>query len=311
MKHFLLTGGTGLIGTAIIDKLIADNHQVTILSRTPAKVSARDIPNLNAIASLAEIDDKDKIDVVINLAGAPIADKRWTQSRKRVLESSRIELTRNLVDWLAQRQSKPECLISGSAVGWYGDGGEQTLNEESSFHDEYAHQLCEQWEQQASAAEKHGIRVCIVRTGLVLTADGGFLKKMLLPFKLGLGGRLANGRQYMPWIHLNDISRLFLTLTEQPQAKGVFNGCAPNPVSNAEFTDIFAKQLHRKALLPLPATLLKLLFGELSDLLIGGQKAIPKHAMEIGFKFQFETLPNALNNLFPPGDNRPGQSSSV
>ena len=205
MKHYLITGGTGLIGSALCKHLIAQYNQVTVLSRTPEKVTLKCSPSVRGIQSLAEISDDTHIDAVINLAGEPIADRRWTKKRKAVLEMSRINLTHNLVDWLINRQKKPECLISGSAIGWYGDSGNLIMDEQSGYHDEYTHQLCDAWEKEALRAEQTGIRVCIVRTGLVLAGKGGFLQKMLLPFKLGLGGRLGDGQQFMSWIHLSDM----------------------------------------------------------------------------------------------------------
>jgi len=297
MKNILITGGTGLIGSALCDLLVSQNHHVTVLSRHPKMVKDRCGQQVKGIQSLADIDAEIKIDWVVNLAGEPIADKPWTKKRKAALEKSRIDLTIHLVDWIAQRKHAPECLISGSAVGWYGDGGNTVLTEQSDFVDEYTHQLCEGWEQQALRASRFGVRVCTVRTGLVLAANGGFLHKMLLPFKLGLGGRLGSGQQYMPWVHIKDMVNLLAFLANNNQAEGPFNANSPNPVSNKLFTKTLADVLHRYAFIPVPAWLLKALLGEMSGLLLTGQRTIPEKAQAMGFHFFYTDLKLALTDV--------------
>jgi hypothetical protein len=268
-----------------------------VLSRSRDKVHRRCGLSAVAITRLDEIGDNEQVDVVINLAGAPIADARWSERRKQILEQSRIGITEQLVAWMARRDKKPLALISGSAVGWYGDQQDKLINEQSSFNDEYAHQLCERWEQAALKARDSGVRVCIVRTGLVLAANEGFLQRLLLPFKLGLGGPVSNGQQFMPWIHLEDIANLFIFLSKEPQAEGVFNGTAPNPVSNAEFSRSLAQKLHRPAFMMVPACVLKLALGEMSQLLLGGQRALPEKARAAGFQFEYTDLNSALDNV--------------
>lgn len=297
MRHILITGGTGLIGSALCKLLIQKNYRVTVLSRAPKTVHDKCGEQVKSIKILSEIADDIVIDGVINLAGEPIANKRWTIKRKEELEISRVDLTHNLVKWLTERRHKPACLISGSAVGWYGDGGHKILTEQSEYQDEYTHQLCDNWEKQALEAEEAGIRVCIVRTGLVLAKNAGFLKKMLLPFKLGLGGRLGHGDQFMPWIHLTDIINLLIFLVENTKAHGVFNACSPNPITNKVFTSILANQLHRFALLTVPTWLLKSLLGEMSRLLLTGQNALPKKAQAIGFRFVYTDAASALADI--------------
>lgn len=294
MPHILLTGGTGLIGRSIIARLLETNHAVTVLTREPDKVYRQWAKKVKAVTGLNQIADDQAVDGVINLAGAPIADARWTKRRKQQLEHSRVKLTHQLVDWMRSRHSVPTCFISGSAVGWYGNQGDQILTEASGFHDEYAHQLCDAWEQAAIQAQDLGIRVCIVRTGLVIAPDGGFLQRLLSPFKLGLGGRIGSGQQYMPWIHVDDIADLFMFLYNTQAANGIFNGCVPTPITNQEFTAILASQLHRPACLPVPALSLKLILGEMSQLLLGSQRAIPEKALKLGFKFKYTELPSAL-----------------
>lgn len=297
MKHVLITGGTGLVGSALSKHLISLGYQVTILSRTPQTVAQKCGQYVKAIKSLYELNDEVAINTVINLAGEPIADKRWSKTRKAELEASRIDLTRELVEWMVKRQHKPECLISGSAVGWYGDGGSDVLTEQSTYHDEYTHQLCDAWEKQALKAELAGIRVCIIRTGLVLAPQGGFLQKMLLPFQLGLGGQLGKGEQFMPWIHLNDMTNLLVFLLENRWAYGVFNACSPKPVTNKKFTSALAKQLHRIAFIPVPEMLLTCLLGEMSRLLLTGQNAIPEKAQALGFRFVYTDVTLALADI--------------
>jgi len=297
MKHYLITGGTGLIGSAFCRQLMAEGHHVTVLTRNPNTVEDKCAKGVRAIQSLSEIMPDSAIDIVINLAGEPIANARWTKKRKALLESSRIKLTRELVDWMIHRRHKPECLISGSAVGWYGDGGDKVLTEQSEHHDEYTHQLCDAWEKQALRAGQIGIRVCIVRTGLVLASTGGVLQKMLLPFKLGLGGKLGSGQQYMPWIHISDMINLIEFLVTNEQLKGIFNACSPNPVTNHVFTQNLAKQLGRYVFLPAPPWVLKSLLGEMSGLLLAGQKAIPQQLMAHGFNFTYSELAPALSNI--------------
>ena len=297
MAHYLLTGGTGLIGRALCQHLVDDNHHVIVLSRQPENIIKLCGDKVEAVRSLETIDQKIQFDAVINLAGAPIADKHWTKKRKKLLEQSRIAMTSKLVSWIKQRDLKPSCLISGSAVGWYGNGGEQYLTEESNFHDEYTHQLCDAWEKQALQAKEIGVRVCIVRTGLVLSAEGGFLKKMLLPFKMGLGGRLGNGQQYMSWIHIKDMVNLLTFLIANHNAKGIINACSPSPVSNKTFSQTLVKQLNRPAFLPVPAWFLKLVLAEMSQLLLHGQRALPKKAQALGFKFDYTELNIALADV--------------
>jgi uncharacterized protein len=297
MSHYLVTGGTGLIGSALCKQLINTNHDVTVLSRQPENVARLCGDKVKAITLFKDIDAHINIDGIINLAGAPIADRPWTQKRKTVLEQSRIGLTTKLVNWIKQRDLKPACLISGSAVGWYGDGGEQYLTEESGFHDEYTHQLCDAWEKQAQQAQDMGVRVCIVRTGLVLSAEGGFLQKMLLPFKMGLGGHLGKGQQYMSWIHINDMVNLLKFLVDNPDAKGIINACSPSPVSNKTFSQTLAKQLNRPAFLPVPAWFLKIVLAEMSQLLLSGQRVIPKKVQALGFKFDYTELNIALADV--------------
>ncbi|WP_324733377.1 TIGR01777 family oxidoreductase [Pseudomonas paeninsulae] len=295
--HILLTGGTGLIGRGLCRHWTQQGHQLTVWSRTPQRVAELCGAQVRGIGQLDEIGDQ-ALDAVVNLAGAPIADRPWTRKRKSLLWASRITLTEQLLAWLQQRQQKPRVLLSGSAVGWYGDGGERELKEDSpQITDDFGAQLCGAWEETAQRAEALGIRVVLVRTGLVLAADGGFLARLLLPFRLGLGGPVGDGRQWMPWIHLADQIALIDFLLQQEQASGPYNACAPEPVRNADFARALGRVLHRPALLPAPAFLLRMAFGELAGLLLGGQRALPARLQEAGFRFRFTDLDLALADL--------------
>ncbi|SIQ74632.1 TIGR01777 family oxidoreductase [Aquipseudomonas alcaligenes] len=295
--HILLTGGTGLIGRALCLFWLRQGHQLTVWSRRPERVAALCGDGVRGIARLEELADT-PLDAVINLAGAPIADRPWTHKRKALLWDSRVALTERLLAWLESRAQRPRVLISGSAVGWYGDGGERELHEsDAPVVEDFAAQLCGAWEETAQRAEGLGMRVVLLRTGLVLASDGGFLKRLLLPFRLGLGGPIGNGRQWMPWVHLQDEIGLIDFLLQRDDARGPYNVCAPQPARNRDFTRALGRALHRPALLPVPGPLLKLGLGELSGLLLGGQKALPQRALADGYVFRFTDLDSALADL--------------
>ncbi|PKH27349.1 TIGR01777 family oxidoreductase [Pseudomonas fluorescens] len=294
--HILLTGGTGLIGRQLCRHWLAQGHRLTVLSRTPESVARICGAQVLGVGRLQDVIGA--VDAVVNLAGAPIADRPWTHKRKALLWSSRISLTENLLAWLERLEQKPAVLISGSAVGWYGDGGERELTEDSGpVQDDFPSQLCIAWEETAARAEALGIRVVLVRTGLVLAAEGGFLSRLLLPFKLALGGPIGNGRQWMPWVHIRDQIALIDFLLHKADARGPYNACAPHPVRNREFAKTLGQVLHRPAFMPMPAFALKVGLGELSGLLLGGQKALPERLLAAGFTFQFTELRAALDDL--------------
>ncbi|MGF6202421.1 TIGR01777 family oxidoreductase [Pseudomonas laurylsulfatiphila] len=295
--HILLTGGTGLIGRQLCRHWSGQGHRLTVWSRKPEKVAKTCGAQVRGIARLEDL-AQEPVDAIVNLAGAPIADRPWTHKRKALLWSSRITLTETLLAWLESREQKPRVLISGSAVGWYGDGGERELTEDSGpVSEDFASQLCIAWEETAQRAEALGIRVILIRTGLVLSAEGGFLSRLLLPFKLGLGGPIGNGRQWMPWIHIDDQIALIDFLLHRNEASGPYNACAPKPVRNREFAKTLGSVLHRPAFMPMPAFALKVGLGELSLLLLGGQRATPVRLLQAGFTFQFTDLRAALDDL--------------
>lgn len=295
--HILLTGGTGLIGRALCRHWLAAGHQLTVWSRDPARVRSLCGDSVRGIERLEEL-GAEPVDAVINLAGAPIADRPWTGKRRAFLWASRIALTEKLLEWLQGRGHRPTVLISGSAVGWYGDAGEREINEASTpVKEDFASRLCIAWEETAERASSLGLRVVLVRTGLVLSSEGGFLKRLALPFKLGLGGPIGDGRQWMPWVHIDDQIALMDFLLHQDAAQGPYNACAPNPVRNREFAKRLGKALHRPAFMPLPAPLLRIGLGEMAGLLLGGQRARPVRLQEAGFTFRFTDLQPALDDL--------------
>ncbi|MCQ4310382.1 TIGR01777 family oxidoreductase [Pseudomonas stutzeri] len=298
--NILLTGGTGLIGRKLCERWLAEGHHLWVWSRSPEQVAKRCGGQVTGIGQLHELGQM-PIDAVINLAGAPIADRPWTKSRRLLLWNSRINLTEQLIEWLSGREQKPQVLISGSAVGWYGDGGERELTEDHSpVTNDFASQLCNAWEESAARAQRLGVRVVLVRTGLVLAREGGFLQRLLPLFRLGLGGRQGNGRQWMPWVHIDDQIALIDFLLQQPEASGPYNACAPQPVRNAEFAKALGRSLGRPAVVPVPALALKAGLGELSGLILGGQRAVPMRLQAAGFQFRFVELDAALADLRKP-----------
>lgn len=299
--HILITGGTGFIGSTLCPQLLIDGHQLTLLTRDPAKALRVYGSRLTIIRSLTELSNETTLDAVINLAGAGIADRPWTASRKQQLHASRVTLTEELVSMLRRREQRPRVMISGSACGWYGDQGNTLLEETSpantsNAHEEYTHTLCQDWEAAAHKVEALGVRLCILRTGVVLGQSGGMLKRMLPIFGLGLGGRLGSGEQWLSWIALGDFVNIVRALLSDESQSGVFNATAPKPITNAEFTATLAHALKRPALLPIPAALLKLAMGEMSTLLLGSQRVLPSRLLEAGFRFRSRTLEECLRN---------------
>ena len=293
----LITGGTGFIGSALTRSLTDQGYEVTVLSRNPDSVEKICGPGIKALNNLNQLKPEDTFQAIINLAGAPIFDARWSDARKQIIRDSRIGLTKRLVASMARMAVKPELLISGSAIGYYGDQGDTVLTEQSAAHKDFSEQLCTDWENEAKKAEQLGVRVCLIRTGLVLAEGGGLLKRMLLPFRLGLGGRLGDGQQWMSWIHRQDWIAIARLMINDSSMQGAYNATAPNPVTNSEFARTLAHCLNRPALLPVPAWLLKILLGEMSGLVLGSQRVMPERLLALGFKFQYTDLSSALNQV--------------
>jgi len=293
-KHYLITGGSGFIGSHLIPKLLSENNTVTVLTRSPAKTLAQFDHAIEAIDDLSTLDASRRFDVIINLAGQGIADKRWSEKVKQQLFDSRLLITRALVDFMQGAEHKPELFISGSATGFYGLRGDEELTEGDSGDSSFSSEICTDWEEEAKAAEALGIRCCYLRTGIVL-GDGGALSKMLPPFKFGLGGPMGDGKQWMSWIHMDDLIGIIRHIVKTPQISGPVNGTAPNPVTNKVFASTLGKALKRPAFLPLPSFVLKILMGEMGEeLLLSGQRVVPEKIAVSGYSFIYEGLEPAL-----------------
>jgi uncharacterized protein (TIGR01777 family) len=293
-QRILITGGTGFIGKELCRELNDKGYELTVLSRQSPDTVRSLCGRVDVVNRLDDLDGHSGFDGVINLAGEGIAEKRWTETRKKALRTSRIELTRELVQIALSWDKLPSVLVSGSAVGFYGDQGSELVTEKTPPKDEFTHKLCRDWEQEALNIEPEGVRVCLSRTGLVVGRGGGFLQRMLPPFKLGLGGRLGSGDQFMPWVHRGDVVRGLTWMLETETARGAYNMVSPNPVTNRTFTETLADVLHRPAVFPAPAPALKLALGEMAGLLLTGQQAIPERLKEEGFEFEYPDLKPAL-----------------
>ncbi|HUH85156.1 MAG TPA: TIGR01777 family oxidoreductase [Stellaceae bacterium] len=293
----LITGGTGFIGTRLAEVLAEAGHRVTVLTRDPRK-GRKFLGRVTLIDNLATLGRDTPFDAIVNLAGAPVVGGRWTAKRRQLLLESCLATTRAVVKLIERSRRKPAVLVSGSAVGFYGSDADQSFTEVSTAKPDFTHELCAAWEAEALAAQRSGVRVCCLRTGIVLGADGGALAPMLLPFELGLGGRIGQGRQWMSWIHRDDIVGLIIHAIAVDSVDGVINGTAPEPVRNVDFARALGRALHRPALLPVPAFALRLALGQLAEeVLLGGQRVLPQKAIETGYQFLYPTLEEALGEI--------------
>ena len=308
--NILISGGSGFLGSAFSETLITSAQsrqqplQITWLTRDASQAHP-DAVKMMTYEALAKTDNH--YDVIINLAGAGIADARWSESRKAQLLASRTKPTEALLAFIERTAVAPKLLISGSAIGWYGTQGDKPLTEDSGFEDDFAHRLCQEWEMLAAKAATYGVPVAIVRTGVVIHPDGGMLGKLLTPFKLGVGGQLGDGSQIMSWISREDwVSAICFIMSQhvsetdvEPDKNDeatvtVYNLTAPNPVSNHTFTKAVGSWLHRPTVFTLPRSLLTLLFGEMSTLLVDGQKVLPEALLTQGYEFEHQTIQQAL-----------------
>jgi uncharacterized protein len=297
----IIAGGTGFLGRPLAHALAAERHDVVVLSRAPShsRSGVRFVPWAPDGSAGALGGEIDGAGAVVNLAGEPIAAKRWSADQKRRILDSRVNATRSLVEAIRRAADPPAVLVSGSAVGYYGPLGDQIAPEETPAGSDFLARVAVQWEAEARRAASDRTRVVCLRTGLVLERDGGALPKMLAPFRLFAGGPVGSGRQYWPWIHRDDWIGLVRWTLGAATVSGPVNGTAPGPVTNREFAAALGRALHRPAILPAPAFALRLMLGEMADaLLLSGQNAVPAKAQRQGFTFRFARVDDALGAIF-------------
>lgn len=295
-KSYLVTGGSGFIGRQLCRQLIEQGQRVIILTRDIEKTASLFKGKVNLINHLQQLGSD--IDVVINLAGEALAGSRWNEKTKASFIESRVSTTKAIGEFIAQAKKKPSVLISGSAIGYYGLRGNKKLTEKDEGGNGFSHDLCKQWENEALKIEKQGVRICLLRTGIVLGKGGGALASLLPPFRMGLGGRIASGQQWMSWIHIDDLIGMIHFAVGNKNILGPINGVSPNPVTNKVFSKTLGKILHRPTIFPMPAAILRLLIGEMAEeLIINGQRIIPEKALSHGFEFKYPELELALRQI--------------
>lgn len=296
-RAVLVTGGSGFIGTRLIAALIAAGHDVTVLTRRRETAAHLPAP-VRIVTDLRQISSGDRIDAIVNLAGEPISNGLWTASKRRRIIDSRRIVTLAVGELISRLARKPEVLVNGSAIGWYGLRGNEPLDEEAAPQACFSHEICSAWEETAAQAADGAVRLVLLRIGLVLGRQGGVLGRMLAPFEFGVGGPFGNGQQVMSWIHRDDLVRLIVNCIADPRLAGPVNGTAPEPVSNRQFARQLGAVLGRPALLAMPAMPLKLALGAFADeLLLGGQRVLPVKATEAGFHFNYPTLEAAMREI--------------
>jgi uncharacterized protein (TIGR01777 family) len=293
-----VTGATGLIGSRVVGALAARGDEVTVLSRSPQRAGRALGVAAAAWRPTEEPAPADALhgrDAVVHLAGEPL-DQRWTDASRRRIRESRELGTRNLLAGVAATDARPGVLVSASAVGFYGDRGEEILTEEAAPGLGFPAEVCQAWEREAARARELGMRVAHVRTGVVLAQGGGALARMLPPFKLGVGGPVAGGHQYLPWIHVDDVVGLYLAVLDDDRYEGPVNASAPEPVTNRDFSKALGRALHRPAVAPVPALALKVLYGDMAEIVLTGQRAVPAKAQGLGFAHRHPELHEALRS---------------
>lgn len=296
MNSILVTGGSGFIGRHFCEVATQLGMQLCVLTRNSQAAASR-LPNsVQLISRLSELSADYTPDIILNLAGEPLADGRWTHRRKQKFYDSRINTTDSLYDFFANRKAAPKLVISGSAIGYYGPG-EQAVDETAEAVDGFSHQLCRTWENSGRRFESLGCRVCYLRTGIVMGEEGA-LARMLPAFKLGLGGPIGTGKQWMSWIHIDDMVAIILHCINNQEIQGAVNATAPNPVTNTDFSATLAAALNRPDYLTMPAIMIKILFGQMGEeLLLQGQKVVPAKILGAGFEFKYANLKAALENI--------------
>jgi uncharacterized protein (TIGR01777 family) len=297
----IVAGGTGFIGNALVERLLQERHNVVLLTRNPSKVE-QSRPNLRVEEWDAKTigpwgEDMNRADAIINLTGEIIAGKRWTKRQKEVILRSRVDATRALVQAIEQASKKPSLLISASAAGFYGNVPSGDVPESFPRGTDFLAAVCGHWEEEALAAAKSGVRVLTPRLGVVLAHDGGALARMLLPFKFFIGGPLGNGKQWFPWIHRDDVVDGILFLLQSSTISGAVNFVAPEPLTMKEFSRRIGEILHRPSWAPVPSLALRILLGEMADMLLTGQRVIPKKLIDDGYVFRYPSLASALREI--------------
>lgn len=297
----VITGGTGLIGRALTKSLSADGHEVMVLTRNP-QANSQPQPNVqlvkwDAVTSKGWGQFADGAGAIVNLAGEGIADGRWSEERKKSIYLSRVNAGKAVMDAITSASVKPKVLIQSSAVGYYGPHGDEILTENSPPGSDFLAQVCFDWEASTEAAETLGVRRATIRSGIVLSNEGGAWPRIVLPFKLFAGGPIGSGKQYWPWIHIDDEVKAIRFLIENEEATGVFNLSAPTPLTNKEFSAKLGKVMGRPSILPVPDFALKAGFGEMSTVLLDGQRAVPKRLQDLAFDFKFPTAEAAFQDL--------------
>jgi uncharacterized protein len=300
-RSVLVTGATGFIGGHVIRALLARGVNVWAWSRDVNR-ARRKLPDaVRVCGSPAEIPAVERIDAIVNLAGAPVIGPLWTKARRQLLIDSRVKTTQAVLGWCATAGSRPQVLVSASAIGFYGPAGDNWLDETSPPQPVFQSKLCFEREAAANAAESFGIRAVNLRIGLVLGADGGILRSLALPAQLGLAARIGDGQQWMSWIHIDDLVRVFDRVLEDSSMRGPINAVAPEPVRQGEFQRQLTRVLHRPLWLRIPGVALRLALGEMAELLVQGQRVTPRRLLDAGFTFQHAALERALVDLLRPG----------
>ncbi len=296
----LVAGGTGFIGRELCRHL-QQNNEIVVKTRRPDLVGSA----FKSIKNMSEIGSAEKFDVVVNLAGEPIANKRWSIAQKNTILKSRLSVTEEIISYFQHTIHKPRLFISGSAVGYYGvSSSEEAINEDGDGDQSFSSRLCSKWESTALQAEALGIRTCILRTGIVLGKDGGALKKMLLPFKLCFGGHIGTGSQWMSWIHMSDMIGIIDHCTSEPKISGAINCTAPTPVTNKEFAQTLGKVLRRPIPFNVPTFVINILMGQMGrEILLAGKKVVPAKVLSSGYTFRFSRFENALSDVLSKNDN--------
>jgi uncharacterized protein (TIGR01777 family) len=292
--HVLITGGTGFIGSALTRRLVHEGHTVTILTRG----QGRQGNEATYVQSLQAIDSRAGIDAIVNLAGASLGDRRWSKAYKEEILSSRLDTTRAVLDLIVRLEQKPEVLISASAIGFYGHHGDEQLAEDGPITPGFAQYLCARWEELAQGAAEQGVRVCLARLGVVLDQGGGPMEKMALPLRLGVASWMGDGKQWMSWVHRQDVVEALMLLLQRPDLSGPFNITAPGAVTSREFCNAMKRRRRTVITAPVPAVAMRLMLGEMAgEILLNGQRVVPARLQEAGFEFRYPDVDSALSDI--------------